>query len=371
MIINILTWTLPFKSGFNIYHPIIKWRKEFKKIGIQFFFFPSHLNSKIFNCDILIIDYRYFEQIIKGNYKPSGFQSNNLDFIFQLLEKAKNKNIKCVLFDTSDAAGTRCNNLIPQFDIWLKKQAFKDVTRYSRIEGENQARIWMPDDIPEIEKYKFPPIHTDNVKKLRLGWNIGLCDYNHTKQKIMEYLPINITYFAPKLFNKLKFINPDINKNFLFSYRGKISNDNIRYNYNRMLLYNTITNSFTHNRWNAILGEKIPKMKYLAELSNSKAAISPFGWGEICYRDFEIILNGSLLIKPNMEHVETFPNFYIPHTTFIPVQWDYKDLPELLDKMNKDFSPYIKIIKNSQELFEFYHQDSQTFITHFQKQVLN
>ena len=28
--------------------------------------------------------------------------------------------------------------------------------------------------------------------------------------------------------------------------------------------------------------------------------LSPFGWGEICYRDFEAALNGMLLIKPDM-----------------------------------------------------------------------
>ena len=31
--------------------------------------------------------------------------------------------------------------------------------------------------------------------------------------------------------------------------------------------------------------------------------ISPFGWGEICFRDFESIILGKLLIKPNCDHI--------------------------------------------------------------------
>lgn len=31
------------------------------------------------------------------------------------------------------------------------------------------------------------------------------------------------------------------------------------------------------------------------------AAISPFGWGKICYRDFEATLCGAASIKPNMD----------------------------------------------------------------------
>ena len=31
--------------------------------------------------------------------------------------------------------------------------------------------------------------------------------------------------------------------------------------------------------------------------------MSPFGFGEICYRDFEAMLNGACLIKPDVSHL--------------------------------------------------------------------
>ena len=39
--------------------------------------------------------------------------------------------------------------------------------------------------------------------------------------------------------------------------------------------------------------------------------VSPFGFGEITLKDFETFLSGSVLVKPNMSHMETYPNFYI------------------------------------------------------------
>ena len=44
-------------------------------------------------------------------------------------------------------------------------------------------------------------------------------------------------------------------------------------------------------------------------MSSAKFGLSPFGWGEIGARDFEIFINGSLLIKPDMSHLETYGTF--------------------------------------------------------------
>ena len=43
-------------------------------------------------------------------------------------------------------------------------------------------------------------------------------------------------------------------------------------------------------------------------MRHSRICISPFGYGEICWRDFEAILCGCLVVKPDMSHVETNPS---------------------------------------------------------------
>ena len=37
---------------------------------------------------------------------------------------------------------------------------------------------------------------------------------------------------------------------------------------------------------------------------------------------------GSLLLKPDMSHVEVDPDIFVPYKTYVPVQWDFSDFQE-------------------------------------------
>jgi Glycosyl transferases group 1 len=81
---------------------------------------------------------------------------------------------------------------------------------------------------------------------------------------------------------------------------------------------------------------RIPHRTYMAELANSKLCFSPFGYGEICWRDFEAIAVGAVLIKPNMDHIECSPNIYQNGKTYIAVNWDFSDLNEKIAELISD-----------------------------------
>lgn len=68
--------------------------------------------------------------------------------------------------------------------------------------------------------------------------------------------------------------------------------------------------------------------QYLGELMAARICFSPFGYGEVCWRDYEAIMCGALLVKPDMSHVETQPDIFVPFETYVPVAWDLADLPE-------------------------------------------
>jgi hypothetical protein len=70
----------------------------------------------------------------------------------------------------------------------------------------------------------------------------------------------------------------------------------------------------------------VPHAEFMNEMERSKLCFSPFGYGEICWRDFEAIAAGSVLIKQDMSTVETDPDIYLPDETYIPVAWDLSDL---------------------------------------------
>jgi hypothetical protein len=78
-------------------------------------------------------------------------------------------------------------------------------------------------------------------------------------------------------------------------------------------------------------GSRVSLKEFNRQLRASRIALSPWGWGEITDRDFRVINNRTLLIKPDMSHVQTSPNVYIPHETYVPVKWDLSDLEEQCD----------------------------------------
>ena len=99
---------------------------------------------------------------------------------------------------------------------------------------------------------------------------------------------------------------------------------------------------------------KVSIYKYIQEIKNSKIVISPFGWGEFSLRDFETFISGGILIKPDMEHLETYPNFYIPNETFIPFKWDFSDINEIIHDTISNYKYRIDIAKNAQEKHRFH-----------------
>jgi hypothetical protein len=70
----------------------------------------------------------------------------------------------------------------------------------------------------------------------------------------------------------------------------------------------------------------LPREEYLEELRAARVGVSPFGYGEVCFRDFEIILAGAALLKPDMSHLETWPPLYAAGETYAAHLWDVSDL---------------------------------------------
>lgn len=77
--------------------------------------------------------------------------------------------------------------------------------------------------------------------------------------------------------------------------------------------------------------EGVGNHRYMNELAQSRICFSPFGFGEVCWRDYEAIMCGALLLKPDMSHVQTAPDIFVPYETYVPLAWDFSDLSEKID----------------------------------------
>jgi hypothetical protein len=74
--------------------------------------------------------------------------------------------------------------------------------------------------------------------------------------------------------------------------------------------------------------DKVDLKSYYRELESSRISFSPFGYGEICPKDFEAIMKGCLLFKPSVEHLTAYPQIHVENETYVPVAWDLADLEE-------------------------------------------
>ena len=104
------------------------------------------------------------------------------------------------------------------------------------------------------------------------------------------------------------------------------------------------------NNINIYLKGKLKLWSYLKECNEILGTLSPFGWGEICYRDFEASLNHNLLIKPDMDHLETWPNIYNADS-YYKLSWDLENLNEVEEYICKNKTDINCKIKNSRSLY--------------------
>lgn len=81
---------------------------------------------------------------------------------------------------------------------------------------------------------------------------------------------------------------------------------------------------------NIVSEGKVSLAQFMTELSHAKLCFSPFGYGELCWRDFEAMLAGSVLIKQDMSHILTAPDIFHDRETYFAVRWDLGDLEETI-----------------------------------------
>mgnify|MGYP003145123465 CR=1 FL=1 len=93
-------------------------------------------------------------------------------------------------------------------------------------------------------------------------------------------------------------------------------------------------------------GIKVPKSEYERRLLNSKIIIAPFGAGEMAPRDIESAVCGAILIKPDMDYIETSPDILRKNETYIACKHDFSDLEEKVEQILGNYQDYHYIINN-------------------------
>lgn len=87
-------------------------------------------------------------------------------------------------------------------------------------------------------------------------------------------------------------------------------------------------------------GKKVPIEEYYNLMSRSKIVIAPFGYGEMAPRDIEAAQFGAVLVKPDMDHLDSVPFVYQQNKTYVSCDWDFSNLVDIIDNSMHRWTEY-------------------------------
>lgn len=347
--VGILSYQNGIRKGMQDFYPLFKWRDKLDREGFNFTFYTDHESAKLPENDVVFISHRFLRHKV---YQTGEVEDEN--FIIPVLEKIKKLNRRVVLFDYMAASGCRYFSLIDYVDVLVKRQLFRNRELYLE-KGLKSIKpyIWSY-DLSGAEKEKleedfsaYAPCSKDNLHKLELGWNTGMVDHRYFP--FSRYYPFSTEKILNSIYKKPAFEKVIKKRSNGAIFRGQVK-DNTSFSYQRNQLIRILNEMPIE--YNSFSGSKVSKKEYIEELKNCKICVSPFGWGEICYRDFEAAIYGCALIKPRMDHIETWPDIFREPETYIPVKWDMADAKERIIDTIENYEAYKSKAINLQEYFK-------------------
>lgn len=231
-------------------------------------------------------------------------------------ERLRGRPTRLVYFDGDDDLCVQWPTLLRSVDAYVKKHVFRDRAQYCRaFTGKSNLTDYVArehgtsfatDIIPEAGV-----VAPERLDAIVLGWNIAYDDR------------------IAQLFARARPPRPE-SKDVDIVCRASVPRDNwmfpLRDAARRELA------AIAGRRKVLLPEQRVSPRRYMREMRRSRICVSPHGFGEICWRDFEAVLSGCLLIKPDMSHIETTPDIFVAGETYVPVRWDYADLAESCER---------------------------------------
>ncbi len=271
-----------------------------------------------------------------------------------LMHRLRDKYERIAFFHDDAGGGIPRLEVLPFVDLFYSKALFRDRSLYGRsLYGKElysdffHERYGVVDPEPRERVVETRP---EMLGKLRLSWNIGVGDYPRGKlrQRVGVAAGMALGFKVTPLFYG----------------RGRLPADPVSRNPGTIPIHARLAPaprpSIAFQR--KLIMEKIDgnplfltgsvsQGAYNREVAQSRIVLSPFGWGELCLRDFEAVLSGALLLKPDMSHIETWPDVFVPGETYAPFSWEAKDLVETAERYLGDEAERTRIARNAYDSY--------------------
>jgi len=274
--------------------------------------------------------------------------------MIRFLEQCRGLASKLVWFDISDSTSVTHFELLPFIDLYLKKHLLKDRTLYARpfyggrIFSDYHHRVFGVTD--EVPFEQFHPLDEADGGKVALSWNMGMGDmyhsftrYNTLRRRFPDILPprYNVPFLAPEA--------PRTQDIFLrtTSDMGRAS-----VSFDRKTLIDRLERLLReHPEVTGSVQGPLPIDEYRRQLSRARIGFGPFGWGELNVKEYETLILGAALVRPDISHMETWPDIFVPRETYAPYRWDFSDLEDVVLGLLADDAARLRLARQGQEAY--------------------
>ncbi len=361
--------------NFGYWYFLRYFNKELAEKGYDIKFFRN-INKEFIKSDLIIVNSRIYTDTKLNLFKRKFNLKLNHNFL-DPLKRLYKKNPNIVWLDLSDSAGNTQFEVLPYVKKYVKKQFYKDKSLYKKNFFRNRfyADYYQKNyNLENTSKQKFTKLSDEFSEKLVLGWNIGVGNYFEIL-KYNKFLKLKCILKATNCSNHkdlfkytLGYYDEKIRKNdvfFRFNLRDNIKKISIHYQRKKV-------NEILTKHYGIINAKRLSHRDFLFSLKNSKISVGAFGWGEVCYREFEAIKMGAAVLFPNMNNIETWPNIYKDRITYLSYDYNMSNLLNKINELLEDNELRNTLVKNSQKVCKsVYDNEGLNFLINFFKKITN
>jgi hypothetical protein len=333
--INILTRGFVTPNGRAFLFPLVVHQRALRDAGFDIRCVGLPAPDALADCDLLFIESRVFS--------PRWAAEGDARVLEDLAALASQ--VPIAWFDISDSTGWLQPQVLPHVRIYAKAQLLRDRDGYRQPHYGN--RIWtdhyhraegVRDDSPAEPRIVEDPRLLD---RLRVSWNSGLADYSlhgPTRMALRERIPLNALLRSPR-----QFTPPDRPRSIDFVCRMGTNYPRATVAHQRRRIAEQLANRMPTS--------KLGRLAFMNEMRDTRVVVSPFGFGEITLKDFEATLCGAALLKPDMSHMETWPNLFRGGETIVTHKWDLSDFRDRIEEISDRITELQAIAERAQATY--------------------
>jgi Glycosyl transferases group 1 len=314
-------------KAFNSMYPLRAFRRGIRQRGVTVRIYDRP-DPSVTDCDVLCVTSEHWKL-----QRKSGTAGSILDFVGRYRDAVAT----LIWLDTTDSSGTTSFEVLPFVDLYAKSQLLRDRSRYTepfyglRCYTDFYHKNYRITDATETFRVAAHPSHLD---KLAVSWNLGLGSYVQENRDFATRFGRLRFYWPFAAYTWTRTAPNGRDRNVDVSFRGLLDYGSETLSFQRQETYRRLAEFARQRGCTAAYCGRLPYRQYREEMRQSKLVLSPFGFGEInAGRDFECFADGAALVKPDVSHLVTWPDYFEAGVTYAAHDWSFSDFESTLETL--------------------------------------